>query len=73
MGSANSPLLTSDGRQMLMVFGNQGDAVDLADGTGTAGWTQNGYWRGSPLGDLYLWFHDTSLVTVYVQSGVLVT
>jgi hypothetical protein len=73
MGSAN--LFETNGRQQLLVMGNQGDTVDLADGTGTSGtggWTKvtkavkvNGV-------ECYAWTNNTSLVTVYVQSGVVV-
>jgi hypothetical protein len=54
---------------MLMVMGNNGDQVDLADGTDKAGWDN----RTGSIGVFYIWNHDTSGVTVYVQSGVLVT
>jgi hypothetical protein len=69
MGSAN--LFQTTGRQQLLVKGNAGDTVDLADGTGTTGWTQataNATIDSTPY---QVWNH-TSLATVYVQTGVLV-
>jgi hypothetical protein len=73
MGSAN--LFETNGRQQMLVMGNAGNTVDLADGTGTSGtggWTKvtkaitvNGV-------SCYAWTNNTSLVTVYVQSGVVV-
>ena len=69
MGSANTFEVT--GRQQLMVKGDAGDQVDLADGTGTTGWTQ-----GTSVtlnAEAYqVWNHDTSLATVYVHSAVIV-
>jgi hypothetical protein len=54
-----------------MVKGNAGDQVDLADGTGTTGWSKG--LAVSIDGQLYdPWNNNASLATVYVQAGVLV-
>ncbi len=69
LGSAN--LFATTGRQQLMVKGNAGDQVDLADGLNTTGWTQQG--SATLSGASYqVWSHDTSLATVYIQSGLQV-
>jgi hypothetical protein len=67
MGSAN--LFEPNGRQQLLIMGNNGDAVDLADGTGTTGWTKGKLVTVNSV-SCYAWTNNTSLVTVYVQSGM---
>lgn len=64
-------LFQTSGRQQLIIKGNSGDQVDLADGTGTTGWTQA---ASASLNSVSydVWNHNTVLATVYVQSGVLV-
>jgi len=56
----------------LLVKGAAGDVLDLADGTGTTGWTQSvGAWvNGGVTYDA--WNHNTSLATVYAQQGMSV-
>lgn len=73
MGSAN--VFAATGRQQLMVMGNTGDTLDLADGTGTTGtvgWTK--ITKAVTLSGVscYAWNNDKTLATVYVQSGVVV-
>ncbi|CAN1521639.1 FG-GAP repeat [Burkholderiaceae bacterium] len=70
MGSAN--LFQTTGRQQLLVKGNAGDTVDLADATGTAGWTLAGSNVALEGVNYAVWNHDTSKATVYVQTGVVV-
>jgi hypothetical protein len=70
MGSAN--LFETNGRQQLLVLGNEGDELDLADGTGTTGWTISTNVATVNGVSCYAWTNNTSLVTVYVQSGVVV-
>jgi hypothetical protein len=69
IGSANS--FAATGRHQLMVMGNSGDSVDLADSTGTTGWTQG---TNLSVGGVTcaVWNNNTSLATVYVQTGVVV-
>jgi hypothetical protein len=69
MGSANS--FQTTGRQQLLVKGNAGDTVDLADAAGTTGWTQAASSATIDSALYQVWNH-TSLATVYVQTGVLV-
>ncbi|OYU12070.1 MAG: hypothetical protein CFE38_09825 [Comamonadaceae bacterium PBBC1] len=70
LGSANTFEVT--GRQQLMVKGNAGDQVDLADGTATSGWTQGNAVSLESV-TYQLWNHNTALATLYVQNnGVLV-
>jgi hypothetical protein len=69
MGSAN--LFAATGRHQLMVKGDAGDTVDLADGTGTTGWTQATAVTIN-LVSYEVWNHDTSKATLYVQTGVVV-
>ena len=69
MGSAN--LFQTTGRQQLLVKGNAGDTVDLADAAGTTGWTQALANATIDSASYQVWNH-TSLATVYVQTGVLV-
>jgi hypothetical protein len=59
------------GRTQLMVTGQAGDTLDLADAIGTTGWTHG---TSTTLNNvLYdVWNHNTSLATVYVNQGVLV-
>jgi hypothetical protein len=68
MGSAN--LFDANGRQQLLVMGNAGDKVDLADGTGTSGWTKATKVVNFNNVPCYAWTNTTSLVTVYIQSGM---
>jgi hypothetical protein len=70
MGSAN--LFQTTGRQQLLVKGNAGDTVDLADGTGTTGWTQATA-NATIDSALYQVWNHTSWATVYVQTGVVVS
>ncbi|MDM7943567.1 MAG: Ig-like domain-containing protein, partial [Hydrogenophaga sp.] len=70
LGSAN--IFEATGRQQLMIKGNAGDQVDLADGTGTSGWTQGSAVSLESL-SYQVWSHNTALATLYVQNtGVLV-
>ena len=69
MGSAN--LFQTTGRQQLLVKGNAGDTVDLADAAGTTGWTQASANATIDSASYQVWNHS-SLATVYVQTGVLV-
>ena len=50
--------------------GAAGDSVDLADATGTTGWTQSGTLSYESL-TFKTWNH-TSLATVHVQQGITV-
>jgi large repetitive protein len=72
MDLSNANLFQTTGRQQLMVNGNAGDKVDLADGSGTTGWTQ----AANPVSidslSYVVWNHSTALATLYVQSDVLV-
>jgi hypothetical protein len=69
MGSAK--LFINNTRQQLMVLGNAGDTLDLADGTGTTGWIRatsemiSGVTHNT-------WIHTTSLAVVYVNTAVTV-
>jgi hypothetical protein len=58
-------------RQQLLVMGNAGDTVDLADGTGTTGWSKAGSNATIETLSYQVWNH-TSLATLYVQQGVAV-
>jgi hypothetical protein len=71
MSAAN--VFEATGRQQLMVLGDEGDQVDLADGTGTTGWTQRSdvTLTGTYAGTYAVWDH-TSLATIYVSSAVSV-
>ncbi|WP_169805888.1 VCBS repeat-containing protein, partial [Azohydromonas lata] len=61
----------SSGRHQLLVAGDAGDTVNLADSAGTAGWTSAGTTTFS--GATYaIWNHNTALATVYVASAVAV-
>ncbi|OYU11517.1 MAG: hypothetical protein CFE38_11490 [Comamonadaceae bacterium PBBC1] len=64
-------VFATTGRTQLMVTGQAGDTLDLADATGTIGWTHG---TATTLNNvLYdVWNHNTSLATVYVNQGVLV-
>ncbi len=64
-------VFATNGRTQLMVTGQAGDTLDLADATGTTGWTHG---TATTLNNvLYdVWNHNTSLATVYVNQGVLV-
>jgi FG-GAP repeat len=60
------------GRRQLLVSGDNGDRLDLIDGSGTAGWTlqaANSVINGATHS---VWHHNTSLATLYVQQGVAV-
>jgi Ca2+-binding RTX toxin-like protein len=59
------------GRYQLVVTGNSGDRVDLADGTGTTGWVQG---TAVTLDQLqFIAWNSTSVdATIYVHTGVLV-
>jgi hypothetical protein len=70
MGSAN--LFQTTGRQQLMVKGNAGDSVDLADGTGTSGWTKSSTAVVLESTSYDVWNHQTSLASLYVQNSVAV-
>jgi hypothetical protein len=61
----------STGRAQLMVTGNGGDTLDLADATGVTGWTHG---TATTLGGVSyeVWNHNTSLATVYVNQAVVV-
>ena len=67
--SASNAFATT-GRHQLPVKGAAGDSVDLADATGTTGWTQSGTLSYESL-TFKTWNH-TSLATVYVQQGMTV-
>jgi hypothetical protein len=71
MSSANVFEVT--GRHQLMVLGDAGDQVDLADGATTTGWTQRPdvTLTGTYAGTYAVWDH-TSLATIYVSSVVSV-
>jgi hypothetical protein len=58
-------------RQQLLVMGNAGDTVDLADGTGTTGWSKAGSNATIETLSYQVWNH-TSLATLYVQTGLVV-
>ncbi|PIT77757.1 Ig-like domain-containing protein [Limnohabitans sp. B9-3] len=60
-------------RQQLMVLGDKGDIVDLADGTGTSGWTKESklVTHGNA-GLQQVWNHKDSLATLYISSDVTV-
>jgi hypothetical protein len=70
LGSAN--LFETTGRQQLLVKGNAGDTVDLADGTGTTGWTKSSTAVVLESTSYEVWNHQTSLASLYVQNGVAV-
>ncbi|WP_146100146.1 FG-GAP-like repeat-containing protein [Limnohabitans sp. TS-CS-82] len=70
MGSAN--LFQTTGRQQLLVKGNAGDTVDLADGSGTTGWTHTATNATIDSLSYEVWNHDTSKATLYIQTGVVV-
>ncbi len=71
MGSAN--LFQTTGRQQLLVKGDSGDTVDLADGDATAGWTLAGSSMALDGVNYAVWNHDTVKATLYVQTGVVVS
>jgi hypothetical protein len=62
---------TGNGRHELLVQGNAGDKLDLTDGSGTSGWTQD---SDTTLdGTAYhTWHHDTTRATVYVNTAMQV-
>jgi len=70
MSRAN--VFEASGRHQLMVQGNAGDTLDLADGSGTAGWT-----KGSTVNigsiDYDVWNHNNALATLYVTPSISVT
>lgn len=69
MSSAN--LFAVDGRQQLLVQGNAGDTVDLADGSGITGWKRAS--KSVTIDSLpyFEWEHST-MASVYVQSTLAV-
>jgi len=69
MSAAN--VFATTGRQQLMVLGDAGDALDLADGAGTTGWTQG---ANATIGatSYAVWNHDSSLATVYAAIALSV-
>ena len=69
LGSAQ--LFAATSRQQLMVKGNAGDQLDLADASGTTGWTQQGTTTLNSA-SYQVWSHDTSLATVYVAAAMAV-
>jgi hypothetical protein len=58
------------GRRQLLVKGDTGDAVDLADGSGTTGWAQAGTQQTIDSVAYNVWSHNTSLVTLYVAPSI---
>jgi hypothetical protein len=74
LGSGNLfKMSTTDPRQQILVMGNAGDKVDLADGTGTSG--TGGWTKASATIDgigYVAWSHTADKATVYVQTGVVV-
>ncbi len=70
MGSAN--LFQGTGRQQLLVKGDSGDWVDLADGQDTAGWTHAQTDVTIDSVSYAVWNNNTSLATLYVQVGLVV-
>jgi hypothetical protein len=64
-------VFATTGRVQLMVKGDAGDTLDLADATGTSGWTHG---TATTLGGVSyeVWNHNTSLATVYVNQAVVV-
>ena len=60
------------GRRQLLVKGDTGDAVDLADGSGTTGWTPAGTQQTIDSVAYNVWSHNTSLVTLYVAPSISV-
>ena len=70
LGSAN--IFNTVLRQKMMVMGNSGDKVDLADGSGTAGWTKASANATIDGLSYQVWNCNTNLATVYVQTGVVV-
>jgi hypothetical protein len=58
------------GRRQLLVKGDTGDAVDLADGSDTTGWTQAGTQQTIDSVAYNVWNHNTSLVTLYVAPSI---
>jgi hypothetical protein len=69
LGSAK--LFSSGLRQELLVMGNKGDTVDLADDTGLAGWTKAGANITFEKLSYQVWNHS-SLATLYVSTAVSV-
>ncbi|MDH4480584.1 MAG: hypothetical protein QE283_11975 [Rhodoferax sp.] len=70
MGSAN--LFETTVRQQLLVNGDAGDMVDLANGTGTEGWTLASRTVALDGVNYAIWNNDTSKATVYVNTAVVV-
>lgn len=69
LGSAK--LFTTTLSQQLLVMGNAGDKVDLADGTGTSGWSKAANTTIDTV-SYQVWNHTTSLATIYVRKDVSV-
>ncbi|MGE0113185.1 beta strand repeat-containing protein [Aquabacterium sp.] len=65
-------IITDTNRHQLWVTGDTNDTVDLADGSGTSGWTKSSTneWIGSY--QYAVWNHDTNLATLYVSLNVAV-
>ena len=59
------------GRRQLLVKGDAGDTLDLADGTGTTGWTQSGTQAIDSV-TYNAWNHNTTLATLYVAPSMSV-
>jgi hypothetical protein len=60
-------------RQQLMVLGDKGDTVDLADGTGTSGWTKESKTvTHGGAGMQQVWNHKDSLATLYISFDLKV-
>ncbi|MGP5133861.1 hypothetical protein ACTXKV_06430 [Psychrobacter cibarius] len=54
-----------------MVRGDTGDVLDLADGVGTASWSNSG--SSTIDGASYdVWQHDTSAALIYVDQNVAI-
>jgi hypothetical protein len=59
------------GRHQLLVKGDAGDTLDLADGAGTTGWTQSGTQVIDSV-TYNAWNHDASFATLYVAPSMSV-
>ena len=71
--AADCTRVATTGRTQILIDGNAGDTVDLADGAGTAGWTHA---AGTETigGHIYeIWNSNASNATVYVVQGVVVS
>jgi len=71
MDMAGFNVFEATGRHQVMVTGNTGDEVDLANGSGTAGWTQGT--NVTLVGVNYtVWNADNGLATLYVDTALSV-